>query len=70
MIENTKCISLRDMHPIQVDALNDFIAMAVDLATLVANKQTLQVVETEADELVRLFGGVGGKVEIEKEEDI
>ena len=70
MIENTKCINLRDMHPIQVNALHDFIAMAVDLAALVANKQTLQVVETEADELVRLFGGVGVKVEIEKEEGI
>ena len=70
MIENTRCINLRDMHPMQAHALHDFIAMAVDLARLIPNPQTLRVVETEADELVRLFGGVGVKVEIEKEEGI
>ena len=57
------------MHPIQAHALHDFIAMAVDLATLMPNPQTLRVVETEADELVRLFGGAGVIVDVENEED-
>ena len=70
MIEDTRCISLRDMHPIQVHALKDFIAMTVDLATLIPNPKILTVVETEADELLRVFGGEGVKIEIEKEEDI
>ena len=70
MIENTRCINLRDMHPMQACALHDFVDWAIDLAALVGDEDLLKETEGSADELVRLFGGVGVKVEIEKEEDI
>ena len=66
MIENTRCINLRDMHPMQAYALHDFVGWAIDLAALVGDEDLLKETEGSADELVRMFGGKGVRMEIER----
>ena len=66
MIEpDMKTLGLRDMHPMQVESLMDFVGWAIDLAVLVGDEDLLKETEGAADELVRMFGGKGVRIEIE-----
>ena len=66
MIEpDMKTLGLRDMHPMQVESLMDFVGWAIDLAALVGDEDLLKETERSADELVRMFGGKGVRIEIE-----
>ena len=66
MIEkDMKSLGLKDMHPMQVHALLNFLHTAIDLAATVGKDKILEEVESEADELIKLFGGRGVKVEVE-----
>ena len=60
-----KTLGLRDMHPMQVESLMDFVGWAIDLAALVGDEDLLKETEGSADELVRMFGGKGVRIEIE-----
>lgn len=65
MIEkNMKTVGFRDMHPMQVDMLTEFIAMAVDLASMSEDPDVLDTVTDAADDLVKLFGGNGVHVQL------
>jgi hypothetical protein len=65
MIEpDFKTLSLRQMHPMQVEALLKFVGEALNLAALTSDKQILRETEAEADELIRLFGGNGIKLTV------
>lgn len=68
MIEkNMKTVGFRDMHPMQVDALTDFIAMAVDLAAMAESEEVLESVNEAADDLVKIFGGNGVQIQLSVE---
>jgi len=60
-----KIVGLKDMHPMQVKALMDFVGTAVELAAHTQEREIVSDVEAMADELVRLFGGNGVRVTIE-----
>ena len=60
-----KTLGLRQMHPMQIEALMDFIGWAVDLSVLSMDENLVQETEGMADELVRMFGGKGVRIEIE-----
>ena len=60
-------VGLKDMHPMQVKALMDFVGTAVELAAHTQEREIVSDVEAMADELVRLFGGNGVRVTINDE---
>jgi len=60
-----KTLGLRQMHPMQVEALMDFIGWAVDLSVISMDENLVKETEGMADELVRLFGGKGVRIEVE-----
>lgn len=60
-----KTLGLRQMHPMQIEALMDFIGWAVDLSVLSMDENLVKETEGMADELVRMFGGKGVRIEIE-----
>ena len=60
-----KTLGLRQMHPMQIEALMDFIGWAVDLSVLSMDEGLVQETEASADELVRMFGGKGVRIEVE-----
>ena len=62
-----KTLGLKDMHPMQIQALMDFVEMSIEIAAVTGNKDAVRDVEAAADDLIRLFGGNGVKVEIETE---
>ena len=62
-----KTLGLKDMHPMQIRALMDFVEMSIEIAAVTGNKDAVRDVEAAADDLIRLFGGNGVKVEIETE---
>ena len=66
MIESIKAVGLRDMNELQVQGLFNFIGMTLDLASQTSDFQVMETAQAEADELVRLFGGLGVQVEIEE----
>jgi hypothetical protein len=65
MIEpDLKTLSLRQMHPMQVETLLGFVGVSLNLAALTNDKEILEETEAEADELIRLFGGNGIKLTV------
>ena len=60
-----KVVSLRDMHPMQVEHLMELVGMTLNLASCTGDDDIIDEVEAHCDELVKLFGGVGVSVTIE-----
>lgn len=60
-----KTLGLKQMHPMQIEALMDFIGWAVDLSVISMDENLVQETEGMADELVRMFGGKGVRIEVE-----
>ena len=58
-------LGLRQMHPMQVHALMDFVGMSLNLASMTDDDKIIEEAEAAADEMVRLFGGNGIKLMIE-----
>jgi len=64
---NMKTLGLREMHPMQVKCLMDFVGTTIELAATTGNEKTLRDVEASADELIQLLGGKGVRVEVEED---
>jgi len=62
-----KALGLKQMHPVQVETLMEFVGVAINLATLTNDKEVIEETEAFADELVRMFGGNGVRVVIDVE---
>ena len=62
-MENMDLVKLTDMHQLQVEALINFVGLAIDIASRSGDHQVLNEVVDEADELVKLFGGLGVDIE-------
>ena len=60
-----KSLGLREMHPMQVESLMEFIGVALNLATMTDDDDVIKETEAFADELIKLFGGNGIKLTIE-----
>jgi len=65
MIDQHSAIGLRDMHPMQLEALMALIGVTLELASKTDDDELLAQVESDCDELVKLFGGNGVKVTVE-----
>jgi len=60
-----KSLGLREMHPMQVESLMEFIGVTLNLATMTNDDEVIKETEAFADELIKLFGGNGIKLTIE-----
>ena len=60
-----KSLGLRQMHPMQVESLMEFIGVTLNLATTTDDDDVIKETEAFADELIKLFGGNGIKLTIE-----
>ena len=69
MIENIQTLGLKDMHRMQVQALMEFVGTTIDLAARTNDKIIMDDVEAMSDELIKLFGGVGVRVQVEETTD-
>jgi len=63
-IGKMKTVGLKDMHPVQVEALMELISMTINLASQTKDVEILEDVEAYCDELVKLFGGIGVRLDI------
>ena len=66
MFQDLKSIGLKDMHPMQIEALMELIGTTLKLAANTKDRNLLTSVESDCDELVKLFGGVGVSVTVEE----
>jgi C4-type Zn-finger protein len=64
-IKNIKTLGLREMHPLQVEGLLEFVRDALNLAALTKDDEIVREVQDTAHELLRLFGGQGVTVSYE-----
>ena len=60
-----RAIGMRDMHPMQVEAILLLITDTLELAAQTGDDELLVRLEADCDELVKLFGGNGVKVNVE-----
>ena len=67
MLQDFKSIGLKDMHPMQIGALMELIGTTLKLAANNKDRNLLASVESDCDELVKLFGGVGVSVTVEED---
>jgi hypothetical protein len=65
MIKEFQSVGIKDMHPMQIKALMDFIDFSFHLAAHFEGEDVIMEVEDRADDLVKLFGGVGVTVSVE-----
>jgi Mg/Co/Ni transporter MgtE len=63
-IDKFKSLGLKQMHPMQVEALMNMVNISLRLASMIDDDDILEEVEAEANDLVQLFGGIGVKVEV------
>ena len=63
-IGKMKTVGLKDMHPMQVEALMELISMTINLASQTKDMEILDDVEAYCDEMVKLFGGIGVRLDI------
>ena len=63
-IGKMKTVGLKDMHPVQVEALMELISMTINLASQTKDVEILEDVEAYCDEMVKLFGGIGVRLDI------
>tara|TARA_R100001460_G_scaffold24318_5_gene48805 strand:- start:6747 stop:6986 length:240 start_codon:yes stop_codon:yes gene_type:complete len=63
MTEKTKAVGFKDMHPMQIQSLLELVHMTLNLATLTGDDEIIEDVEAYTDEMVKLFGGQGVKLE-------
>tara|TARA_R110000796_G_scaffold565_7_gene2001 strand:+ start:957 stop:1199 length:243 start_codon:yes stop_codon:yes gene_type:complete len=63
-IGKMKTVGLKDMHPVQVEALMELISMTINLASQTKDIEILEDVEAYCDEMVKLFGGIGVRLDI------
>lgn len=64
-IDKMKTVSLRDMHPMQVQQLMELVGLTLNLAANTRNQDVIDDTEEFCDELVKMFGGVGVSMTIE-----
>ena len=64
-IDKMKTVSLRDMHPMQVQQLMELVGLTLNLAANTRNQDVIDDTEAFCDELVKLFGGVGVSMTVE-----
>ena len=69
MIPSFNTVSIREMHPLQVEGLMAVIYLTLDLASESSERATIFKAEAACDELLRLFGAQGIRVEFEKNSD-
>ena len=62
--KDMKTVGFAQMHELQVEAISEFIAMAIHLASVIDEDDLLDDVTDAADELVKLFGGNGVQVQV------
>tara|TARA_R110000803_G_scaffold16161_1_gene44370 strand:+ start:42 stop:245 length:204 start_codon:yes stop_codon:yes gene_type:complete len=62
-LENFKSLGVDQMHPMQIAALMKLVNTSLRLASMI-DDDILEQVESEANDLVQLFGGVGVKVDV------
>ena len=62
-----RVIGMRDMHPMQVEAILLLITDTLELAAQTGDDELLVRLEADCDELVKLFGGNGVKVNVENQ---
>ncbi len=65
MINSFKSMGFKDMHPMQVEALTELIGIALNLASLAEDNETLEETAAYCDELVKLFGGNGVSMSVD-----
>ena len=66
MIPSFNTISIREMHPLQVEGLMAVIYLTLDLASESSERATIFKAEATCDELLRLLGAQGIRVEFEE----
>jgi len=64
-LDKMKTVSLRDMHPMQVQQLMELVGLTLNLAANTRNQDVIDDTEAFCDELVKMFGGVGVSMTIE-----
>tara|TARA_Y100000816_G_scaffold71811_1_gene48162 strand:+ start:71 stop:307 length:237 start_codon:yes stop_codon:yes gene_type:complete len=61
---NSKKISkLSDMHPMQIDALMNFIGVSLAVASALEDESAMEAVKESADDLIQMLGGHGIRME-------
>jgi len=65
LITKFNSVGLKDMHPMQIQALVSLIELSLDLASHFEEEDVIREVEEKADNLIRLLGGNGVMVELE-----
>jgi|TARA_B110000285_G_scaffold161332_1_gene180182 Mg/Co/Ni transporter MgtE len=63
-IDKFKSLGLKQMHPMQVEALMNMVNISLRLASMIDDDDILEEVEAEANDLVQLFGGGGLRVKV------
>jgi len=58
-----KVLSLKKMHPMQLDALMNLIGVSLAVAAALEDESAMEAVKESADDLIQMLGGHGIRME-------
>ena len=56
---NPKSVGFKDMNPMQVKAILNFIELSFEFAAQTRDRENLEKLEDAGSDLIQLFGGIG-----------
>ena len=61
---NPKSVGFKDMNPMQVKAILNFIELSFEFAAQTCDRENLEKLEDAGSDLIQLFGGIGLKITV------
>ncbi len=61
---NPKAVGFKDMNPLQIKALLDFVDFSIECAVENFDPKRLEKLEEYGSEMIQLFGGNGLKIDL------
>jgi len=63
--KNIPSLGFREMHPMQVEAIVNFINLSINLAVMTGDEDIIQEIEDAADDMVHILGGNGVSIKVD-----
>jgi hypothetical protein len=63
--KNIPSLGFREMHPMQVEAIVNFINLSINLAVITGDEDIIQEIENAADDMVHILGGNGVSIKVD-----
>ena len=63
--KNVPSLGFKQMHPMQVEAIVNFVNVSINLACMTGDEDIIQEIEEAADDMIHILGGNGVSIKVD-----